>query len=312
MAHRIPSLQSLLVLDAAVKHGNFTKAADALSLTHGAVSQHIRTLQNRLGARLFVREGRGMRPTPACLALVGKVRQAISLLDRSFPASPRRAAYGRLTVSVLPHFATGWLISRLPRFTAIDERLAVDLVGSHLIDDIADRGIDAGIRFGPGWWPGLIAEHLANETAFPVCAPSFLPSTRGGLSNLGGRAFLRSPFPPWEPWLQAANLQLKAEPSGAHFGDPSLLIATLLAGQGVGLVRRLIVMDDLRQGRLVRLSEIAVDEPFGYYLVWRPDNPHKKLIREFCEWLRHEINATLADADTTVLGFRSLKASERV
>ena len=102
MSHRIPSLQSLLILDAAVKHGNFTKAAKALSLTHGAVSQQIGTLQNRLGVRLFVREGQGMRATPACLAVIGQVRQAVSLLDRAFPASPRRPTKGQLTVSVLP------------------------------------------------------------------------------------------------------------------------------------------------------------------------------------------------------------------
>lgn len=297
MAHRIPSLQSLLILDAAVQHGSFTKAAHALSLTHSAVSQQIRTLQNRLGVRLFVRDGQGMRATPACLALVAQVRQAVSLLDRAFPLSPRRSAHGRLTVSALPHFATGWLIARLPRFTRQDDRVSVDLVGSHVIDDLGDGGVDCAIRFGPGGWRGLVAERLAGEISFPVCAPDFLPSLRGDLEGIARRFFLRSPFPPWEPWLQAANLRLSPEPSGPQFGDPALLVAALRAGQGIGLVRNLIVADDLRQGRLLRLSEIHVEEPYAYYLVWRPDNPRKKLIRSFCAWLRHEIMAMSAEAD---------------
>ena len=292
MNHRIPSLQSLLILDAAVKYGSFTNAAKALSLTHGAVSQQIGTLQNRLGVRLFVREGQGMRATPACLAVVGQVRQAVSLLDRAFPASPRRPTKGQLTVSVLPHFAIGWLIARLPRFMGPDDLFSLDLVGSHMIDELSASSFDCAIRFGPGGWPGVIAEQLCGEISFPVCAPGLLASARDGLDAVKARSFLRSPFPPWEPWLHAAKLRLSAEPNGLQFGDPVLLIAALLSGHGIGLVRNLIVADDLRQGRLVRLSDIYVDEPYAYYLVWRPDNPRKKLIRQFCEWLRFEIAAT--------------------
>lgn len=292
MRNRIPSLQSLLILDAAVKHGSFSRAADALSLTHSAVSQQVRTLQERLGMRLFVREGQGMRATPACLALVAQVRHAVSLLDRTFEAAPRRASIGHLTVSVLPHFATGWLIARLPDFATLDERITVDLVGSHVIDDLAGSGIDAAIRFGPGDWPGLVTERLGGETAFPVCAPSFLHNVRSGIAMVHARAFLRSPFPPWEPWLQKTGTRLQAEPSGSQFGDPSLLLRAVMLGQGIGLARHLIVADDLREGRLVRLTESSVEEPYAYFLVWRPHNPRRTLIKEFCEWLKFEIDKT--------------------
>jgi len=292
MSNRAPSLQSLLVLDAAVRHGNFTRAAKSLSLTHGAVSQQIRGIETRLGVRLFVREGQGMHPTPACLALVGQVRQAIALLDRAFTAPPRRTAADRLTVSVLPHFAIGWLIERLPRFALAEGCGAVDLVGSHVIDDLTERGIDASVRFGPGNWPSLAAERLAGEIAFPVCAPSYLKNVRA-IEDMDSAALLRSPFPPWEPWLHAAGIRLKSAPAGPAFGDPSLLIAALRAGQGIGLVRQLIVADDLRQGRLIRLFEVAVDEPYAYHLVWRPDSPRKKTIQDFVVWLKSEIAATL-------------------
>src|SRR5262252_1335781 len=218
MSNRAPSLQSLLVLDAAVKHGNFTRAAKSLSLTHGAVSQQIRRIETRLRVRLFVREGQGMRPTPACLAPVGQVRQAIALLHRAFTAPSPRTTVDRLTVSVLPHFPIGWLIERLPRFASADGRGAVDLVGSHVIDDLAERGIDASIRFGPGNWPSLVAEKLAGEIAFPVCTPSYLKNLRA-LEDMDNTALLRSPFPPWEPWLHAAGIRLKTAPAGPSFGD---------------------------------------------------------------------------------------------
>lgn len=291
MANRIPSLQSLLVLDAAVKSGSFTRAAKVLSITHGAVSQQVRGLETRLGQRLFVREGQGMRPTAACLALVSEVRQAVSLLDRAFTAKPRRTVQGRLTVSVLPHFAIGWLIARLPRFVSPMRDIAVDLVGSHLNDDLDGRDIDASIRFGPGGWPGVVAERLVGEIAFPVCAPSFLKDA-GPIEKMDPRALLRSPFPPWETWLHAAELRLATPPSGAFFGDPNLLLCAVRDGQGVGLARSLIVADDIRSGRLVRLSDAKAEEPSAYHLLWRPDSPKRRLIRAFCEWLRVEIEAT--------------------
>jgi LysR family transcriptional regulator, glycine cleavage system transcriptional activator len=303
MRHRIPSLQSLLILDAAVTHGSFSKAAESLSLTHGAVSQQIRALQTRLGVQLFIREGQRMRATPACLALIAQVRQAIWLLDRTFPPSPRRSGRARLTVSVLPHFATGWLIGRLPRFVRQDGRFSIDLVGSHLIDDLAEGGADCAIRFGPGGWPGLVSERLSSEISFPVCAPDFFRLIGGSLGRATRDSYLRSPFPPWEPWLQAANERLSPEASGPYFGDPSLLLAALRAGQGIGVVRYLIVADDLREGRLLRLSETHVEEPYGYYVVWRPDNPRKKLIRSFCEWLRLEIVTTFAEINHTAVSF---------
>jgi DNA-binding transcriptional LysR family regulator len=291
MPNRIPSLQSLLILDAAVKHGNFTRAAEAMSLTHGAVSQQVKRIENLLGVRLFIREGQGMRPTGACLALVGEVRQAIALLDRAFTAPPRRVAHRRLTISVLPHFATGWLIPRLPRFETPERRIAIDLVGSHLIDGTGRHGIDASVRFGPGNWPSVIAEKLSSEVAFPVCAPSYLKNLLS-LDAMNCAALLRSPFPPWEPWLQAAGIRLPAEPDGRYFSDPSLLLIAVREGHGIGMARRLIVADDLRQGRLVRPFDIEVEDPYGYYLVWRPDSPRTRQIREFCEWLKAEIAET--------------------
>jgi LysR family glycine cleavage system transcriptional activator len=293
MGHRLPSVQSLLVLDAAVRHGNFSRAAEELSLTHGAVSQQIRSLQTRLGTRLFVRDGQAMRPTGACLALVAQVRQAVSLLDRAFELPVRRkASSGRLVLGVMPHFATGWLIPRLPQFARPGEDIVIDLVGSHVIDDLGQSGIDASIRFGPGQWPGVAAERLIGERAFPVCAPSLLPRARQGLETLDARDFLRSPFPPWEPWLQAAGVRLRAEPAGPHYSDPTLMLSAALMGQGVAMARSIIVNDDIRQGRLVRLHQTSVDEPYAYYLIWRPDTARRPLIRRFLEWLKTELEKT--------------------
>lgn len=297
MRQRLPPVQSLLVLDAAVRHANFTRAARELSLTHGAVSQQVKALQLRVGTRLFVRRGQTMQPTPACLALIAQVRQAVQLLDRAFEPPPRRKRVGRLVVGVLPHFATSWLIPRMTMFARKVENVVVDLVGSHAIDDLTQSNIDAAIRFGPGRWPGLVAERLVGENAFPVCAPSLVARAREGLDKLDPRELLRSPFPPWEPWLQAARMELLQEPSGPHFSDPNLLLSAALAGQGIALARSVIVADYLRDGQLARVSETSVPEPYAYYLVWRPDIARRKLILSFLDWLRTELAKTRATND---------------
>lgn len=292
MRHRLPSVQSLLVLDAAVRHGNFTRAAEELSLTHGAVSQQVRALQIRLGTQLFVRDGQAMRPTGACLGLVAQVRQAVSLLDRAFEGPAPRKRGERLVLGVIPHFATGWLIPRLPLFPDPGEDIVIDLVDSHVLDDLGQSGIDASIRFGPGKWPGVVAERLIGERAFPVCAPSLLARARQGLELLDARDFLRSPFPPWEPWLQAAGVRLAAEPAGPHYSNPNLMLRAAMSGQGVAMARAIIVADDIRQGRLVRLAETSVEEPYAYYLVWRPDTSRRPLVRRFLDWLKAELERT--------------------
>ncbi len=213
----LPPLQTLRAFEAAVRLQSFTRAADELALTQGAVSQHIRALEAQLGYPLFTRERNGATPTHAAHALVLQVRQGLSVLERAF--EPTRAVRSRprtcdvtLNVSVLPSVAERWLAPRLPRFAAAHPHIVIVLHPDVALAPLRKRDrIDVALRYGPGTWPGVVAEKLMNETIFPVASPAY--RNRDGVAprtpaDLVRATLLRHPAQPWEPWFQAARLDL--------------------------------------------------------------------------------------------------------
>ncbi|EIP89700.1 transcriptional regulator, LysR family protein [Burkholderia humptydooensis MSMB43] len=289
-------MQTLRAFEAAVRLQSFTRAADELALTQGAVSQHVRALEAQLGRPLFTRERNGAVPTQAAHALALQVRQGLSVLARAFDATKAvraaRASNTTLHVSVLPSVATRWLEPRLPRFRAAHP--AIDVV---LHPDIAlaplDKGsrIDVALRYGPGAWPGVVAEKLMNETLFPVASPAY--RNRDGVApreagDLARSTLLRHPAQPWEPWFQAARVDLVEPRRAPRFDDVESLIEAVLKGRGVALARRSLIAPELASGALVRVSKVSLADVHAHYVVWRPGHPKARAIAAWLGWLRDE------------------------
>src|SRR5262249_13582981 len=186
MAASLPPLHALRAFEAAARHMSFAAAAEELSLTPSAISHQIRHLEERLGRRLFDRKPRGLALTPLGQLYFPLVRsafeqlvQATSLVGGVGPDQQKV-----LTISCTPSFAMAWLIQRLPSFQAAHPEIEVRLDTSTRIVDFARDGVDVGIRFGLGHWPGVVAERLFGETLFPVCSPALL-AEKGGVSGPG-------------------------------------------------------------------------------------------------------------------------------
>ncbi|WP_082716249.1 MULTISPECIES: LysR substrate-binding domain-containing protein [Burkholderia] len=294
---RIPPLQTLRAFEAAVRLQSFTRAADELALTQGAVSQHVRALEAQLGRPLFTRERNGATPTQAAHALALQVRQGLSVLARAFEATraPRfsRAASTTLHVSVLPSFATRWLAPRLPRFRAAHPAIDVTLHPDVALAPLNKRSrIDVALRYGPGTWPGVVAEKLMNEAVFPVASPTY--RNRDGVApreavDLARSTLLRHPAQPWEPWFQAARLDLVESRRAPQFDDAEALIEAVLKGRGVALARRSLIAPELASGALVRVSKASIADVYAHYLVWRPGHPKERAIAAWLDWLRDEV-----------------------
>lgn len=301
---RIPPLQTLRVFEAAVRLRSFTRAADELALTQGAVSQHVRALEAQLGIELFARERTGAEPTAQAHALALQIRQGLSVLERAFGATSanRRkhanatsnaARETRLAVSVLPSVATRWLAPRLPRFHARHPEIALDIKPStHLARlDGRDR-IDVALRYGPGTWPGLSSDKLMDEEVFPVASPAF----RGGklprrFADLAGCKLLVHTTQPWEPWFQAAGLDLSVPPDAPSFDEANRLLEAAVKGAGIALARRSLIEAELADGRLVRLWKRSIVDVHAHYLVWRADSAKLAAIDALRAWLHREIAA---------------------
>jgi LysR family glycine cleavage system transcriptional activator len=297
-------LNALRAFEASARHESFSAAAAELAVTPAAVGQLVRTLEDWLGAPLFHRATSGRTR----LALTDAARRALPDIQAGFDrlslgvARLREGGAGILTVTVSPAFAAKWLLPRLEGFQAASPETDVRLHVSMEALDFVTHGIDVGVRYGAGAWPGLVAEKLMGEEVFPVCSPALLPERRRlrRPSDLAGTKLIhdlsvdaRSGFATWEAWLDAAGAKGVTTRRGLRINNSAAVLQAAIDGQGVALARSIMAKDDLAAGRLVRLfPEIELDSKLAYYVVHRPESGALPKVGAFRDWLVREAKRT--------------------
>ena len=288
---RPPNFSALRAFEAAARHDNFSRAADELHLTHGAISHQVRALERELGRPLFVRNGKQVQATSDALVFARALAQAFADIAAAADAMRADTHAQRLTVTAIPSFAARWLAPRLGRFIDLHPEIEIVLQSSGQMQDLAREGVDVGIRFGKGHYPGMVVERLMGDVYYPVASPRYrggaLPATP---QQLAQHVLLRS-VEPWAPWLQAAGVRLPEPSGGVMFDDMSMLIRSAVDGDGVGLVRHVVAMQEIASGQLVRLFDLAVPSPDEYFFVTPPGAPAKPQVAQFRAWLFGEIAA---------------------
>ena len=175
MLRRLPPLNALKAFEAAARHESFTRAAEELFVTQGAVSHQVKALELELGVKLFNRERQRLVITEAGREYLTILRDAFDRIAVGTEHLLQRQSSGVLTVSTSPDFAAKWLVNRLGRFAekhpSIDLRVSATL---HHVD-FAREDVDLAVRHGDGNWPGLEVVRLSAEQLFPVCSPNSLP-----------------------------------------------------------------------------------------------------------------------------------------
>lgn len=288
MARRnLPPLNSLPSFEAAARHLSFSRAADELHVTHGAVSRAVRNLEDHLGVQLMVRASRSVRLTPIGASFAAEIRDVLEHLAAAASATTGQSS-GIVSVSTIDSFAARWLMPRLFRFRRahgdIDVRVAMS---EHLVDFVSD-GIDIAIRCGGGQYPGLSAELLMTENHFPVCSPKLLKG-RYPLStpaDLRGHTLLHDVFTvDWAIWLRSAGIDDVDPCRGPTFLSSDHAIQASIRGEGVVLGRSALVADDLATGRLVRPFDLSLPAGFAYYVVCPPNALKRPTVKAFRDWL---------------------------
>jgi LysR family glycine cleavage system transcriptional activator len=291
MARRLPNFSALRAFEAAARHENFSRAAEELHLTHGAISHQVRGLEEELGRQLFVRHGRQVKITNDGLKFAQFLGKAFADISAATDAMRATSINQRLTITSIPSFAARWLAPRLGKFIELHPDIEVVLQSSGHMQDLAREGVDVGIRFGRGNYPGMIVLRLMGDVYYPVVSPHY----RGGQlpqapEDLARHTLLRS-TERWTPWLHAAGLSL-AEPSGGLlFEDLSMLVRSAADGNGVALVRHVVAMQEIASGQLLRLFDIVTPSPDEYYFVTPPGAAGKPQVLAFRDWLLEEIAA---------------------
>lgn len=297
MSKRLPSLNALSAFVAVARHGGVSRAAEALSLTHSAVSHQIRGLQEELGVTLFEKVGRG-------LALTGEGRRFAARVEAAFAEIEDAAheigahTHKRLRINTISSFAACWLLPRLGDFIASCPDIDVDVQSTNKPTDLKSGEADVWIAFGTGPYPGLFCELLLRDWLFPVCSPEF--ARQYALHDRGwsdGVPLMHSDYEPWSLWFPAAGIAAREPERGIMFDNSALILQAAAKGQGLGLVRHSLAHDDLVAGRLVRPFSAYVDSPMSYFFLCRSDKLETRPVARFRAWVKQQIAAFPASID---------------
>lgn len=285
---RLPPFSSLVALEAAARHNSYSRAADELFVTHGAVSQQVRKLEEELGVQLFARRGNQMEPTPTGAALAARVGQALATLRQGVDDA-RRAASGPIVVSTGPAFAASWLPPKLARLSTETGELDLTIRVEDRIADLATDGVDIALRYGIGPWPGLESVRLIDEQVFPVCSPDLLarhPIEKP--EDLIDAPLLRHTSLPWSMWFRAMGIAPPELKPALGFDNSAMMLNAAAQGLGFALARGGYAKPDLETGRLVRPLPGEVDVETAHHFVWRAENPKLPRILKLRDWFLKE------------------------
>jgi LysR family transcriptional regulator, glycine cleavage system transcriptional activator len=293
MPRRLPPLSTLSAFEAAARHLNFTRAAEELFLTHGAISRAIKNLEGQLGLMLFERGTRSVRLTAVGEPYARTVREVLVQLAAATAATTARHSDTTLNVSTSGGFAGKWLVPRLYRFHRAHNHIDVRVSTTGTLTNFLGDGIDIAIRYGGGNYSGLTTEFLADEQVFPVCSPRLLAGVHplrvpGDLKH---HTLIRDGYPiDWATWLASAGVEDVDPDGGLTFDSYTFAIEAAVQGDGVALGRTMLVEGDLAAGRLIRPFEQALKAYSSFYVVYPPDAIRQRKVKAFRDWLFSEIS----------------------
>lgn len=288
-SRRLPSLIALRAFEAAGRHRSLTRAAQELHVTPAAVSHQVKALEAELGVTLLQREGRGLTPSAPARAALPLLGQAFESLRGAVRLLRPEADARILTLSVVPSFASTWLLPRLDAFQQAHPEIDVRIDTKWGLTDFARDAVDLAVRYGPGGYPGLFEERLFGEEFFPVCSPRLLAGSRPlrRPEDLRHHRLLHVDYPPdWRMWLQAAGVEGVDASRGPHFYQTVFALQAAEQGQGVAIGTTALVQDLLAAGRLVKPFELSVPYDHGYHLVCPPPHLQRPKVAAFAEWIR--------------------------
>jgi LysR family transcriptional regulator, glycine cleavage system transcriptional activator len=306
----ISRIKAIQAFEVTARKGSFVAAATELNVTPAAVGQQVRALESWLGVPLFRRLEHGSKrlvATEAAEAALLDLRDGFARIESGVRKLRERRASDVITVTASQAFVAKWLLPRLEDFSVSCPRIDVRLEVTDRLVDLAHGEADIAVRCGAGRWSGISATRLMDEEVFPVCSPELLHAI-GGLrdvralakQNLIHDATMKNEmvFPTWEQWFAQTGVRGGEATRGLKINSSAAVIQAAINGQGFVLARRVLVADDLKNKRLVRLFP-AIQWPvrWSYFVVCTQSSLAKPSIKAFHDWLVETAHASSAVLD---------------
>ena len=303
---RLPPLAAIRAFEAAARTENFTAAAAELGMTQAAVSYQVKSLEERLGAPLFVREKGRARLTPLGQRLLPALSSAFDAIEAAF-ASHREEDETLLTITTTHTFANTWLAWRLGAFQMEHPDLAVRMTTSNELCDLRGGDADVAVRAGNGGWEGLEEFRLFESAFTPMASPDCIAAVERKL----GRRLEPSDLPQqnrinpsddwWQQWfcdngvpadeslLRRAGIRLENQANEGH---------AAMAGQGFALLTPLLWKGDVAAGRLcLPFPDRISTRGWAYWLAYPRERRMVPKVKRFREWLVAEMEKALREQD---------------
>lgn len=310
MRRNLPPLAALRAFESAARHASFTRAAEELFVTPGAISRQVKLLEAFLGQPLFERHTRKVAMTDFGRFYFGSVTSGLNEIEHA--TLKTLAAQRTLRCSIIPSTAYLWLIPRLTSFAEAHSDIEVDVRTSVRPADFEADDIDVAIRVGqrPGErfgsdrlriphemvtrWEGVVAQHLCNEVMVAVCSRALAGHPEGirALSDLRRQTLLHvaQRKNAWPDWLRAVGAPDLRGAADLEFGHYFMALQAAMNGRGVALASTLHV-DNFDGGHhLVKLFDRRVTSAGGYYLLYRERDADSRKVRLFADWVKAEVS----------------------
>jgi DNA-binding transcriptional LysR family regulator len=291
MRRKIPSTTALVSFEAAARHESFTKAADELSLTQGAICRQIASLEEFLNVELFRRSRRGVKLTEAGLSYSRRVATQLDAVERDTLSVMGHQGANVIELAVVPTFGTQWLLPRLKDFQHQHPDVTINLTNRTRPFLFADTEFDAAIYFGDADWPGTESHRLMSENPMPVCSPALLNNSKqlsaGDLADMPLLQQTTRPYA-WRQWFSAMGISVARDMTGPRYELFSMLAQAAMHDMGVALIPPFLIQRELSENRLVIANPHALSSLKAYHLMIPERKVESASLKAFRDWLVHQ------------------------
>jgi DNA-binding transcriptional LysR family regulator len=296
MRRKIPSTQALICFEAAARHESYTRAAQELALTQGAVSRQIGTLEDFMGVALFRRTRHGVQLTASGASYARQVARQLDGLERETLDAMTGEGGGSLQLAAVPTFATRWLIPRLPALARAHPDITVHIETRTRPFLFNDSPFDAALYAGtPGQaanWPGTTSTELLREDVVPVCSPALIAPHRSVTpAAVAQLPLLQQSTRPegWRQWFDAQGVDAPRALSGPRYELFSMLAVAAAHGLGVALMPTLLIEAELQRGELVVACPHPLRGERSYFFVTPARADERPAVGLVRDWLLEQV-----------------------
>lgn len=288
MAVRLPPLNALRAFEASARQLSFTRAAEELFVTQAAISHQIKSLEEHLGIKLFMRKNRALLLTEEGQSYYLDIKDVFNQLNDATERLLARGAKGAITVSLQPSFAIQWLVPRLNAFNILHPDVDVRIKAVDQPDGSLTEDVDVAIYYGRGRWPDVRAEQLHTEYLIPVCSPLLLQGKKplNTVHDLANHTLLHDTSRrDWKRWFKEAGVKGVNVNHGPIFSHTAMVVQAAVHGQGVALANSILAKPELDAGRLISPFNHMLISKNAYYIVCRENQADVGKIEAFRDWV---------------------------